>query len=58
MIAYIIFVNDTPQAAVIDNEQLAHERMKTLEEEYSKKNPQHSINTTLYWHVHDVPVLL
>lgn len=58
--AHIIFVNDSPEAVVVDNEALAKEKL----EELRKKDYEQSSQNTLfdeykqmcYWHIHTVQI--
>jgi len=62
MTAYIIFMNDNPEAVVLDDENLAAEISDKLMNKYYRDNRQAYLSRNAYfrscfWHLHKVDVI-
>jgi hypothetical protein len=57
-IAYIICVNDSTEAVVIDDMSKALKEKDRLKKEHQKKIPPcKEYEDVFFWHLHDVPVV-
>ena len=56
--AYIICMNDSTKAVIIDDLKKALVEKTRLKEEHQKKiSPCKEYNDVYFWHLHDVPVI-
>lgn len=61
MTAYVLFMNDSPEAVVLDNEEKALEELKKLSKHhflsYHHGYSKEEYSIAVCWHIHEVPIL-
>jgi len=56
--AFIICMNDSTLAVIIDDIEKAKVELERLKKEHQKKiSPCNEYNDVFFWHLHDVPVI-